>query len=232
MSSNAIHLRKTELRKPVFAFSIQSPRKKITMQNKELAEQLRIVKQSLRGVMNGPVSASMREKGLAYKINFGVELPRLQEMSEEFPHTYELSAALWKEDIRECKILAGMLMPVEQFDAELAEIWIEQMRFTEEAECTVMHLFSRAPWASTKAFEWIASENPMAELCGYLLFSRLFMQGFVPSKRDSHEYLDQTSAALKSDTLSVKNAAGKALIKFMNLGEEQEQAAEEMLAKQ
>ena len=63
--------------------------------------------------MNGPVSQSMREKGLAYKVNFGVELPRLREMAEEWPHNYELAAALWKENIRECRLLAGMLMQVD-----------------------------------------------------------------------------------------------------------------------
>ena len=42
---------------------------------------MRHIKRSLRGVMNGPVSASMRDKGLAYKVIFGVELPRLQQMA-------------------------------------------------------------------------------------------------------------------------------------------------------
>lgn len=196
------------------------------MQNTDLAEQLRHIKRSLRGVMNGPVSASMREKGLTYKVNFGVELPRLQEMAKDFPHTYELAAALWKEDIRECRLLAGMLMPAEAFDAELAEVWVEQMRFTEEAECTVMHLFCRTAWASQKAFEWIASASPMNELCGYLLLARLFMQGAVPTERDAQEYLDQTATALQTGTAAVRLAASKALFKFMDLGPEQEKAGE------
>ena len=78
--------------------------------------------------MNGPVSQSMREKGLTYKVNFGVELPRLREMAEEWPHNYELAAALWKENIRECRLLAGMLMPTEDFPADLAELWVEFSR--------------------------------------------------------------------------------------------------------
>ena len=70
----------------------------------------------------------MREKGLTYKVNFGVELPRLQQMAQEMPHTYELAARLWKEDIRECRLLAGMLMPAADFQADMAEVWVEQMR--------------------------------------------------------------------------------------------------------
>ena len=38
--------------------------------------------------------------------------------------------ALWKENIRECKILAGMLQPVETFYPEIADIWVEDMRLS------------------------------------------------------------------------------------------------------
>ena len=43
----------------------------------ELTEQLKEIKTQLRLSMNGAVSQSMREKGLVYKLNFGVELPRM-----------------------------------------------------------------------------------------------------------------------------------------------------------
>lgn len=195
-----------------------------------LSEQLRYVKRSLHGMMNGPISASMRDKGLAYKVIFGVELPRLQAFSEELPHTYELAAALWKEDIRECRLLAGMLMPTDRMDAELADLWIEQMCYVEEAECTVLHLFVHEPWASNKAFEWIASGQDMRQLCGYLLLARLFMVGNALSVRDAAEYLDQTASVLRQGTQNmVARAASKALVKFMDLGREQEQQAEKML---
>mgnify|MGYP007112425563 CR=1 FL=1 len=44
----------------------------------ELKEQLKEIKTQLRLSMNGAVSQSMREKGLVYKLNFGVELPPYQ----------------------------------------------------------------------------------------------------------------------------------------------------------
>lgn len=150
-----------------------------------VAEQLRYVKRGLRGVMNGPVSEQMRNMGLTYRVNFGVELPRLREMSAELPHTYDLAAALWKEDIRECRLLAAMLMPSEAFTEDLAEVWVEQMRFPEEAQCTVQHLFARRPYAGAAAFRWIAREERMFRLCGWLLLSRLMMNGAVPLRATS-----------------------------------------------
>ena len=180
----------------------------------ELADQLRFIKQSLRGIMNGVVSQSMRVKGLTYKVNFGVEMPRLCEFAAELPHPSALAAALWKEDIRECRLLAGMLQPVEAFPADLAEVWVEQMRFPEEAAFTVLHLFSRLPYASTVAFEWVAREEEMFQLCGWLLLGRLMAQGMQPAPRDRQELLDQAQAAVAGQNMHLRNAAAKVLVRL------------------
>lgn len=81
----------------------------------DIKEQLKDIKTQLRLSMNGVVSQSMREKGLNYKLNFGVELPRIKSIAAAYEKNHELAQTLWKEDIRECKILAGLLQPVETF---------------------------------------------------------------------------------------------------------------------
>ena len=72
----------------------------------ELKETLRKIKTELRLSMNGVASAYMRESGMNYKVNFGVEIPRLREIAAGLPEDHQLAQALWKEDIRECKLLA------------------------------------------------------------------------------------------------------------------------------
>ena len=81
----------------------------------DIKEQLKDIKTQLRLSMNGAVSQSMREKGLVYKLNFGVELPRIKMIAENYEKNHDLAQALWKEDIRECKILAGMLSRLKRF---------------------------------------------------------------------------------------------------------------------
>lgn len=108
----------------------------------ELKEQLKEIKTQLRLSMNGAVSQSMREKGLVYKLNFGVELPRIKSIAAAYEKDHVLAQALWKEDIRECKILAGLLQPVDSFLPEIADIWVENIRNIEIAELTCMNLFS------------------------------------------------------------------------------------------
>lgn len=195
----------------------------------ETAEQVRDIKRALRGMMNGVVSASMREKGLTYKVNFGVELPRLQDWAKELPHTHELAQALWQEDIRECRLLAAMLQPVDQFPPELANLWVESMRFTEEVECCVLYLFQYLPYASTKAYEWMASPRSVCQQCGFQLMARLFSRGARPEGRDADEFLDQAVAALRGDDARVAAAARRAIMKYMDLGPQEEAAAEKAL---
>lgn len=108
----------------------------------DIKEQLKDIKTQLRLSMNGVVSQSMREKGLNYKLNFGVELPRIKSIAAAYEKNHELAQTLWKEDIRECKILAGLLQPVETFFPEIADIWVENMPNIEIAELTCMNLFN------------------------------------------------------------------------------------------
>ena len=74
----------------------------------DIKEQLKDIKTQLRLSMNGAVSQSMREKGLLYKLNFGVELPRIKMIAEGYEKNHDLAQALWKENIRECKIMAAI----------------------------------------------------------------------------------------------------------------------------
>ncbi len=195
----------------------------------ELQEQLRQIKRALHSMMNGPVSQAMRNKGLTYKVNFGVEKPRLEEFSHELPKTYELAAALWKENIRECRLLASMLMPVADFPADLADVWVEQILFPEEADNLVFYLLSRTSYASERAFVWLADERPMFRYVGYQLLGRLFTEKKVPNRRDMLEYLDHTTTDLRADNTMVKQAAWRSLMKFMDLGIGQERLGNQVL---
>ena len=157
----------------------------------DIKEQLKDIKTQLRLSMNGVVSQSMREKGLNYKLNFGVELPRIKSIAAAYEKNHELAQTLWKEDIRECKILAGLLQPVETFFPEIADIWVENMPNIEIAELTCMNLFQHLPYAPAKSFHWIASEEEYAQICGFLTIARLLMKKGDMAERPAGEFLDQ-----------------------------------------
>lgn len=192
-------------------------------------EQLRLIKQSLRPMMNGVASKKMREAGMEYKINYGVELPRLKELAGEFAPDYDLAAMLWKEDIRECRLLAAMLMPRDEFPEPLAEAWIGQMRFPEEADCAVFHLIGTQPYASALAFRCMAAGEPLVRYVGYQLMNRFLMRGMIPTTRDAMEMLDHMSADLAGANSYVRRAATNALSRYMSLGIVEERMGTAML---
>ena len=180
----------------------------------EIQETIREIKKQFRLFMNGVVSQSMREKGLDYKLNFGIELPRLKEIAEKFEKNHEVAQALWKENIRECKILAGLLQPIDTFYPEIADIWVEDMHYPEIAELTCMNLFSHLPYASEKVFQWIADEGEYFQFCGYMLMARLLMNGNELNERSENEFLDQALTALYSESGKVSRASATALRKY------------------
>lgn len=177
-------------------------------------ETIKDIKSKFRLFMNGMVSQSMREKGMEYKLNFGIEYPRIKEIAAGYEPDHELAQALWKENIRECKILAGLLQPADTFYPEIADIWIEGMGYPELAEYTVMNLFQRLPYASEVVFRWMADEREMFQLCGFLLMARLLMKGEKLNERAEAEFLDQACTAVEGDCGPVQKAASVALRKY------------------
>ncbi|MBV8038310.1 DNA alkylation repair protein [Bacteroides sp. AN502] len=186
----------------------------------DLHEQLKDIKTQLRLSMNGAVSQSMREKGLVYKLNFGVELPRVKGIAAAYEKNHTLAQALWKEDIRECKILAGLLQPVETFLPEIADIWIDTMPTVEIAELTSMNLFQHLPYAPAKAFRWIADERELAQVCGFLTIARLLQKKGDMEDRVANEFLDQAVSCFLAGSYAVRNAVSAALRRFMEHSEE------------
>ena len=155
------------------------------------------IKSELRLYMNGALAQSLRERGLRYRLIFGIELPRLKEIAAHYAPDHDLAQALWKEDIRECRILAGYLQPVETFLPDLADIWLEAMHDTEIIDYTCMNLFRRLPFAKTKAFQWIASEAVLTQYAGFRLMAHLIIRDSL-SPRDFDELADQAEAAFAS----------------------------------
>ena len=184
----------------------------------DIQQQVKEIKQSFRQMMDGSVAASMRTKGVDYKLNWGATLPRLREKAEEIGKNYDLAIALWKENVRECKILATMIMPPNEVLPEVIDIWMEQTPTQEIAEQAAFNLYQYLPYAPEKAYTWMASSEPLYQLCGFHIVARLFMNGQEPNERGINEFIDQAIVALQGESIPVRKAAMAAVQRFANLG--------------
>ena len=192
----------------------------------DINQTVKEIKQSFRQMMDGAVAKSMRDKGVDYKLNWGATLPRLREMADEMVHgpwsmvndRYSLAIALWKENVRECKILATMIMPADVMLPEVTDIWMEQITTQEVAEQAAFNLFQYLPFAPEKAYKWMASDKELYQLCGFHILSRIFMDKREPNERGINEFIDQALAALQGNSLPVRKAAMSAVQRFAELG--------------
>ena len=188
--------------------------------NEETHQKLMKIKRSFRLLMSGPTSQSMTQKGLGYKINWGVPFIEL-----EYGKDYELAIELWKEDIRECKILATLIMPAEKMLPEITDIWMEQVKSQEMAEMLAFNLLQHVDYAPAIAYEWIATDKTLYEIAGFQLLARLFANGQEANERGINEFLDQAAVALQGDNMGIKHAAANCVLRFADLGEEYEKIA-------
>lgn len=189
------------------------------------------IKRSFRLRMNGVVSASMRQKGVQGYLNWGIQFPELKQMAQQYDKDYDLALALWKENVRECKILSTLLMPPHTMPQDMVSLWMEQIESQEIAEYATYNVFQYVDDASIFAYLWMSSDRQLEQSCGFNLISCLFKQGAEPSERDINEFVDQAIAALSDTSLAVRHAASNSLVSFSSLGELQQNIVDSALKK-
>ncbi len=175
--------------------------------NRSAHDVAREIRSRFRTRMNGVVSENMRNKGVGYRVNWGISLMHLKEMAAEYEKDMHVALELWKDNVRESKIMALLLMPADEFTHDLADVWIESMPTQEMAEMAAMLLFQHLPYAPELAYRLIAQTDALQQILGYNMLSRIFSEDNLPDARGLSELMDQVRLALEDENLSVRHAA-------------------------
>lgn len=183
-------------------------------------EVIRNIKKELRLFMNGVTSFQQRKLGMEYNIIFGVSIPHLKEIATKFPKDYDVATALWKENIRESKLLAILLLPEEHYE-EVAERWIAECRYRENADHLAHNILCKLPHALEKALEWACCEKELCSYCGYMTLAHLFRAGSTLSPEQEKRYFATTAAHIEMQHVC-KTQALNALLLYC--GEDEEKA--------
>lgn len=169
---------------------------------------LRNIRADLRMSMNGVTAASMRAKGVGYRMNFGVDVPRLKQIAARYVPDKVLAEIMWKEDVRELKILATMLCPPVCFFKEDAYRWIWGVANQEIREQVCKNLFQELSYANELVQEWTGSEDETIRTTGYWLFARLcIIRSDAINRIRSEELLERAKADLKNESLLLRQSA-------------------------
>ncbi|HBK40214.1 MAG TPA: hypothetical protein DDZ57_01380 [Porphyromonadaceae bacterium] len=186
---------------------------KILIKQADMDEILQQVRADLRRSMNGIASKSMREKGLHYKLNFGVDVPRLRELSKRYLIDAQLAELLWGQETRELKILATMLYPVHEFDMDKADKWVKEIPNHEIREQASMNLFQKLDFADKLVQKWTDSLDEEIRTSGYWLFARLLIvKSELVNQINQKEIMEKMISDLSTGSYFLRLSAQRALI--------------------
>ncbi|WP_294082476.1 DNA alkylation repair protein [Proteiniphilum sp. UBA5384] len=169
---------------------------------------LRNIRTDLRMSMNGVTAASMRAKGVEYRMNFGVDILRLKQIALRYTPDKVLAEILWREDVRELKILATMLCPPDQFLKKNADRWGREIVNQEIREQACKNLFENLSYADELVQEWIRDEDINIKTTGHWLFARLcIVRPDVMTQVQNEDILQKAMADIQSESLLLRQSA-------------------------
>ncbi len=181
-------------------------------------EDVKKIKRSFRLFMNGVASSSMRDKGLEYKINWGIPVTRLRDMAAQYAPSVALAERLWESDVRECKILATMLMPAERFSEPMALSWLSACNNQEMVEMLVFNLVQNMPGVETFVVSLLCSDEHNAPLAALHLVSRLVARQNVAFMTDEVvcSFAQLVIKALNGTDAVLKHAALNSVTRYVD----------------
>ncbi len=180
-------------------------------------ERVTHIKSQFRLYMDGTTAQSLRRKGCNNLVVWGVSLNHLQDIAREYTPDFDLSIRLWEADVRECKLLATMLMDVNKMDIQTTRQWMDQTTNEELAEMLVFNLVQHLPFAATLAREWSTSEKTIVRMSGFNLYARLFINGVKPEAEETKNFLSHAVRQLSDEHASVRRAAMNAIVHFSQM---------------
>ena len=98
---------------------------------------------------NGIVADTLRKAGMPHKVIFGLQIPQIAAIAKDLTPSSELAEALWNDsEVRESRILATYLFPVDEMSLEKATWLLGSVRTPEESDMLAFRLLKRLPFAS------------------------------------------------------------------------------------
>ena len=150
---------------------------------------------------NGDVAQLMKEKGLSYKMNWGVSLIELREMAQEFEPNHVLALKLWNKQWRETMILATLLDKPEEVTEEQMDFWTKSFENSEIAEQASANLWAKTKFAFVKALEWCRGKKHLVRYTGIHLLGRLAVAEKNAIDEMFDPFFEELSILAKDDKL-------------------------------
>ncbi len=165
--------------------------------------------------------------------SLGVSLPKLRKLGKGIGKNHDLALGLWKQPIRDAKMLAAIVDEPDKVTEKQMEAWVQDFDSWGLCDISTTDLFDRTQFAYKKAIEWSDREEEFVKRAAFSLMAGLavhdkdapdnkFVQFLLIIKREA---ADERNFVKKAVNWALRNI-GKSRNK--NLWEEAIKTAEEI----
>lgn len=118
------------------------------------------IKKEFFALRNGIIADTLRKAGMHYKVIFGLQIPQIAGIASKFTPSVELAMELWEDrNVRESRLLASYLFPLESVDMRMALELASDVRTQEEADMLAFRIFRRLDFTESLLNEMEKEDN-------------------------------------------------------------------------
>jgi len=187
-----------------------------------MSEDFKAILKKISRNADGDTMFQLLKRGVKYKRNYGIKLPVLKAIAHEFVPNEQLADEFWASDIREMRILASLLQPVDLLSIEKVNNWAENFNNPEIVEQCCINLFSNSELASSCCSAWFSKpeSEEYVKMSAFVLASLLIKNEQKSDDQFINLVLKEALNYSKSDSLHVKNAIIRAIVEVGKLSKE------------
>ncbi len=136
---------------------------------------LKELRKKLRTRENGPASEAMEKLGIKYNRNHGLAVREIKTLAENYKYNHELALELHFKDIRELVLMSFMIENPKTVDCSQIELWLTELKDTEQAEQIAINLITEAEHCHNKFNKWANIDNDYAIRAVFMSIARIAM---------------------------------------------------------
>ena len=137
-----------------------------------MAMEIQEIIEKIKRHMHGSVSEALSQHGIEYKVNYGVSIPELQNIAQNYIGNHNLALELFQLDIRECKILASLIDDPSKVSGEQIDKWAQSFTNVEIVEQVCSNLFWKSDYILSRSIEWCLSCDELMQRAGLIIAAR------------------------------------------------------------
>ena len=142
---------------------------------------------------------------------FGVSVPQLRDLARKTGRSHELAQQLWKTEIHEARILAGMIDDPVKVTEDQMESWAKEFDSWDVVDGSCGNLFDKTPFAIRKAHEWSMRPEEYVKRAGFVLMAELAVHDRKAADKTFLEFLPVIVRESSDERNFVKKAVNWAL---------------------